>query len=232
VKMEQTSQTRLDRYLSPSPMSDCDNARLKMTAMEIANGNESPLESARLIFKYVRDGIAFNATLDIYLKASQALQRKTIDYCNKINIHVSLLRAIGIPARFHMVRVKKEMLIHIVPGFLYSHLPSPVGHLWCECYLNERWTACEALFDRPFYEGMLKSGRMTKEQIPMIDWDGKSDLVLMKYWLVEDSRTYSHYEEIVNLAGEEGMPPKLFCKTLEWLPAFFSSKRTEKIRRL
>jgi hypothetical protein len=222
----------LDAYLSPSPLSDCDNARLKRAAMEIVKGMDAPAGSARQIFKYVRDEIAFNATLDIYLKASQALQRKTIDYCNKINVHVSLLRAVGIPARYHTVRVKKEMLEHVVPGFLYSRLPSPVGHFWCECYLSGRWIACEALFDKPFYEGMLRSGWITKGHIPTIDWDGKSDLVLMEHWIVEDGRTYSHYEEIVDLAGEEGMPPKLFCKTLEWLPAFFSSRRTEKVRRL
>jgi hypothetical protein len=213
-------------------MTDCDNTRLKKAVAEIVKGLDSPEEAALKIFKFVRDKIPFNATLDIYLKASQAFQRKTIDYCNKINIHVSLLRAIGIPSRFHMVRVKKEVLEHIVPGFLYSHLPSPVGHLWCECNLSGRWTVCEALYDRPFYEGMLKSGWITKEQIPTIDWDGKSDLLLMQHWLVADNRTFSHYEEVVGFAGEEGMPPKFFCKTLEWLPAFFSNKRTEKVRGL
>jgi hypothetical protein len=229
--MEQESAMLLDKYLAPSLMSDCDNAGLKRTAIEIVKGLETSQEAARQVFEYVRDEIAFNATLDIYLKASEALKRKTIDYCNKINVHVSLLRAIGIPARYHTVRVKKEMLKHIVPGFLYNHLPSPVGHFWCECYVNRRWTACEALFDKPFYEGMLASGWMTKEQIPTIDWNGKSDLVLMKYWIVEDSNIYSHYEEIVNLAREEGMPPKMLCKAMEWLPVFFSSRRTETVRK-
>lgn len=230
--MEQKSAMLLNKYLGPSPMSDCDNARLKKTATELVKGIDTPLEASLQVFKYVRDEITFNATLDIYLKASEALQRETIDYCNKINIHVSLLRAIGIPARYHTVRVKKDVLEHIVPGFLYSRLPSPVGHFWCECYVSGRWTACEALYDKPFYEGMLKSGWVTKEQIPTINWDGKSDLVLMKDSIVEDSNIHSHYEEIVNLAREEGMPSKIFCKVMEWLPVYFSSKRTEKIRKL
>jgi hypothetical protein len=49
---------------------------------------------------------------------------------------------------------------------------------------------------------------------------------------VEDGSTYSHYEEIIDLAREEGMPPKVFCKAMEWLPVFFSSRRTERVRRL
>lgn len=229
--MEQASAVPLDEYLTPSPLCDCDNAGLKSTAMELAKDVGAPAEAALRVFKYVRDGIAFNATLDIYLKASEALGRRTVDYCNKVNVHVTLLRAIGIPARYHTARVKKEILKHFVPGFLYSHLPSPVGHFWCECHVKGRWTACEALFDKPFYEGMLKAGWVMKEQMPTIEWDGGSDLVLMKHWIVEDGSTYSRYEELVRLAREEGMPPKAFCKVLEWLPVFFSSRRTEKVRK-
>jgi hypothetical protein len=222
----------LDKYLTSSPLCDFDNAGLKRVAMEIVKDVSALTDAAIRVFMYVRDEIKFNATLDIYLKASEALQRKTIDYCNKINIHVTLLRAIGIPARYHTVQVKKEILEHFVPGFLYSQLPSPVGHFWCECYINGKWTACEALFDKPFYEGMLKSGWVTKKQIPTIDWKVTSDLLLMKDWIVEDGSTYSHYEEIIDLAREEGMPPKVFCKAMEWLPVFFSSRRTERVRRL
>jgi hypothetical protein len=222
----------LDRYLTPSKMSDCDHTRLKRTAQEITTGAENPMQAAQRVFRYVRDEIAFNATLDIFLKASQAIRRSTMDYCNKINIHLSLLRAAGIPARFHTVRVRKEMLEHIVPGFLYNHLPSPVGHFWCECHLNGRWTACEALFDEPFYEGMLRTGFLTKKQIPTIDWDGQSDLTLMKHWIVADGGILSRYEQILDLAESEGMPPRPFCKVLEWLPAFFSSRRTDQLRKL
>ena len=220
----------LDRYLIPSRMSDCDHPSLKRTAQEIVTGAENPTQAAQHVFRYVRDNIAFNATLDIFLKASQAIERSTMDYCNKINIHASLLRAIGIPVRFHMVRVRKEMLEYIVPGFLYRHLPSPVGHFWCECHLTGRWIACEALFDSPFYEGMLRVGFLRKAQIPTIDWDGQNDLVLMKHWIVADREIYSHYEQLLDLASAEGMPPRLFCKMLEWLPAYYSSRRTEAIR--
>ena len=68
-----------------------------------------------------------------------------------------------------MAWTKKEILEHLVPGFIYSRVPSPVGHLWCECYVNGRWTACEALFDERFFKGMLKSGWITEKQIPTLD---------------------------------------------------------------
>lgn len=228
--MEHASAAPLEAYLAPSPLCDCDNAGLKRTATEIVQGVEDPAQAALRLFRYVRDEIAFNATLDIFLKASQALERETVDFCNKVNVHVALLRAAGIPARYHTVRVRKEMLEPFIPGFLYRHLPSPVGHFWCECHLDGRWIACEALFDAPFYTGMLKAGWATKEQVPTIEWDGARDLVLMKHWIVADGSTHVRYEEIVEMALEEGMPPKAFCKVMEWLPVFFSRRHTDAVR--
>ena len=78
------------------------------------------------IFSYVRDSVLFDATLDIRLSPAEVLRRRIVDYCNKINLHVSLLRAVGIGARFHMVKVAREALKPVVPSFMYRFLPSPV----------------------------------------------------------------------------------------------------------
>jgi hypothetical protein len=175
--------------------------------------------------------VKFNASLDIYLRASQATARKTADDCNKINIHVALLRAMGVPARYHSARVEKEVLRRLVPDFLYDHLPTNVGHFWCEGYVTGKWIACEALTDKPFYEGMLKAGWIQRERIPGIDWDGKKDLVLLRHWIGEDGNIFSRYEDLLALARKEGLPPKWICRMLEWLPAYFAGRQTDKIRK-
>jgi transglutaminase-like putative cysteine protease len=221
----------IQEYLMPTELCDCGNAQLKERASEIVMGVDTPREASQRIFRYVRDAIPFNATLDIYQKASQTLQKRVVDYCNKVNVHVALLRAAGLPARCHLVRVEKEVLKAFVPSFLYGRLPSPVGHFWCECYLAGRWVACEALFDRPLYQGMLEAGLIAREQIPALDWDGEGDLILLRSWIVEDLGSYPSYDELVKLAQEEGMPPKVLCKLFDWLPAFFSHRRTEQLRR-
>jgi transglutaminase-like putative cysteine protease len=221
----------MQEYLKATALCDCDNAMLKATASQIVAGAHTPAAVSQRVFRYVRDRIAFNATLDIYLKASQTLGRKVVDYCNKVNLQVALLRAAGIPARCHLVRVQKEVLRPFIPGFLYRRLPSPVGHFWCECYLSGRWVACETLFDRPLYRGMLAAGLVTQEQVPTIDWDGETDLVLFGPWIVKDVGPYPSYDELVELAQDEGMPPKFLCQLFDWLPAFFSRRRTDKIRR-
>jgi hypothetical protein len=221
----------MQAYLKQTELCDCDNRELREKASSIVKGACTPTEISQRVFRFVRDTIPFNATLDIYQKASETLQRTVVDYCNKINVHVALLRAVGIPARCHLARVRKEVLEAFIPRIIYARLPDPVGHFWCECRIAEQWIACEALFDRSLYQGLLAAGLIPREQVPTIEWDGKSDLVLLKPWIVRDVGIYSSYDDLVKLAQEEGMPPKAVCKLLDWLPVFFSSRRTDKIRR-
>jgi hypothetical protein len=221
----------MEEYLKPTELCDCEHVTVKGKASEIVMGADTPKEASQRIFRFVRDTIPFNATLDIWQKASQTLGKKVVDYCNKINVQVALLRAVGVPARCHLVRVEKEVLQPFIPRFLYNRLPSPVGHFWCECSLGEKWVTCETLFDRPLYQGMLAAGLITRAQIPTIDWDGERDLVLFRPWIVEDIGPYPSYDDLVKFAQEEGMPPKILCQLFDWLPAFFSQRRTEKIRR-
>jgi hypothetical protein len=216
--------------LLPSELCDSGNENILKIALRLSRNSQNQADIALRIFSYVRDNIKFNATLDIFLKASEAVKRKTIDYCNKINIHIALLRAIGIPARYHFIRAEKEILRHLVPKFLYAQLPRHIGHFWCECCLEGKWIACEALFDKPFYQGMLKAGWIDHDRIPGIDWDGEHDLVLLRKWIVQDGKIYSRYDDLAGLAQKEGMPPKIFCKLMEWLPAYFSSRQTDAIR--
>ena len=221
----------MQEYLKQTEFCDCDNKELREKASSIVKDACTPIEISQSVFRFVRDTIPFNATLDIWQKASETLQKTVVDYCNKINVHVALLRAVGIPARYHFVRVKTEVLEAFIPSLLYARLPNPVGHFWCECYVSEKWIACEALYDEALYWGLLEEGVISREQIPTIEWDGKSDLVLLKPWIVRDVGIYSSYDDLVKLAQEEGMPPKVVCKLLDWLPVFFSSRRTDKIRR-
>ena len=107
-------------YLAPTELCDCEHARLKAQASEVVGGAVTPGEAAQRIFRFVRDSISFNATLNIYQKASQTLEKTVVDYCNKVNVQVALLRAAGVPARCHLVRVENEVLKPFLPRFLYD----------------------------------------------------------------------------------------------------------------
>lgn len=220
-------------YLRATELCDCEHPAVQEKAEEVIQGTCMPNDAALKVFYSVRDTIPFDATLDIWEKASETLGKDVSDYCNKVNLQVALLRAANIPARCHLARVRKEVLKAFVPRFIYDRLPSPVGHFWCECYLDGKWIACETLFDESLYRGMLRANLVSQEQIPKIDWDGEKDLVLLQPWIVGDDGPYPAFDDILAspMMREAGMPPKLFCKLFDPIPVFLSRRRTDSIRR-
>ena len=221
----------MEKSLESTPLCDSNNDRIRLKAKEITTNCKTQKESAKRIFSFVRDQILFNATLDIFEKASSTLKGGTVDYCNKINLHVALLRAIDIPARLQYVQIDKLVLRLFLPKFLYNRLPNPIGHFWCECYLNNKWIACEAFFDLQLYRGILEMKTITKEMIPTINWDGMNNLIVLKNWIIKEAAIYYSFDEIIeNELKKVGFPPKLFCKLFDWVACWGSQSKTNKIR--
>ena len=226
------SQMSPSTCLSATALCNVGHPAIRSQAEALAQSAETPKATAQAVFRFVRDAILFDATLDIWEQASETLGKQVNDYCNKVNLQVALMRATGIPARCHLVKVKKDVLEPFLPRFIYGQLPSPVGHFWCECHLDGRWIACEALFDEPLYVGMLNASLVTRAHIPTIEWDGESDLILFEPWVVSDEGPYSAFDDILAspLMGEAGMPPKILCKLLDPIVSWLSRRRTDSIR--
>jgi hypothetical protein len=109
-----------------------------------------------------------------------------------------------------------------------------VSHFWPECSLNGKWIACEAFLDRPLYEGMLRKGLITREQVPNIDWDGKEDLIILAPWVTEFLGTLASADEaIASLqTGAEGMPPLWLEKMIAPIFFPFNLRYSDKIRKV
>jgi transglutaminase-like putative cysteine protease len=214
----------MQEYVAATKQCDCDNPWLREKAQEIVDGASSPEEKALRIFYHVRDTIRFSLAYS-RSKASQILKQGYGDCGTKTNAQVALLRAVGIPARYRWVRVESRVLHRLIADFVYKNMPPVASHFWAECHLHGKWVSCELLLDKPLYEGMLKAGLITKEQIPTIDWDGKTDLVLLSPWITEDRGHLPSMEEALQVlqSSDEGMPPLW----MEWLiaPVFYRLNR-------
>lgn len=223
----------MKKYLVTTDMCDHDNPWLMNLAEEIAYGVSTPVEKARRIFRYVRDQVRFSIAYS-RSTASQTLKRGYGDCVSKTNAQVSLLRSMDIPARFRRVKVESVTLHRLVANFIYKQMPPTVSHFWPECFLDDRWISCEAFLDKPLYDGMLKNGLITKEQVPIIEWDGKSDLIILKPWITEQLGSISSAEEAISLlkSSEEGMPPLWIEKIIA--PIFYplNLRYSDKIRQL
>ena len=218
-------------YLQVTEMGDHDDPWLLKLAEEIVDGASTNTERALHIFYHVRDGVRFSLAFS-RSKASETLQRGYGDCVSKTNAQVALLRAVGIPARFRKARVQRVTLHHLIAELLYRQMSPTVSHFWPECSLNGKWIACEAFLDQPLYEGMLRKGLITKDQVPNIDWDGKTDLIVLAPWVVEYLGTLASADEAIAglQAGAEGMPPLWLEKMIAPIFFPFNLRYSDKIR--
>jgi hypothetical protein len=228
-----TQSIEMEEYLAVTKMCDYENPLILKKAEELVAGASTSEDKALKIFNYVRDHIRFSLAYS-RSKASQIMRRGFGECGNKTNVQVALLRAVGIPARYRWVHAKAEVLHHLVVDFVYINMPPVVSHFWSECYLNGKWVSCELLLDKNLYDGMLKMGLITKEQVPTIDWDGKVDLILLKPWITEDHGHLPSIDDAIRVlkTSDEGMPPLWVEKIIA--PVFYpiNLSKSDKIRQL
>ena len=222
-----------DTYLAATKLCNHDHRSVQRWAMRITAGARTPGERALSVFQHVRDHIRFSLAYS-RSRASQTLRRGYGDCGSKTNAQIALLRALGIPARLRWALAWTEVLEGLVTGFVCRNLPPQASHFWCECLLDDRWISCEALLDKPLYYGMLWSGLTTTALIPNIDWDGGSDLVLLTPWIVHDRGHLSVYDVAVEAmaAGDEGMPARLFGRTVAPVSCRLNLRSSNRVRRL
>ncbi len=214
----------MEEYLKPTELCDCDNSEIKKTANKLVQGTESPDEGALKIFYFVRDEIFFGGASH-HMKASEILKRRVGDGCLKTNLQIALMRAVWIPARCHFAYINSRVLKPILPESIYNKFQSIIPHCWCECYVFGKWISCESLFDKILFEQMIKKGVISEKQIHTIDWDGKSDLILFKNWILEDKGIFSSCDDALQMLSKvevnQGLFPKIVNDTL-FEHAFYS----------
>ena len=202
----------MDEYLSATELCDCDNIEVKNRAQELTKDAATPKEAAMSIFNFVRDQILFG--FNRYdAKASETLKGE-IGFCiTKSTLQVALLRAAGIPARYHQVVLSNESLKGLVPDSIYrKKIPKKIGyHSCCECYLDGKWVVCEALFDKALYNAACKKGIMSEEKIPNIDWDGDKDLIVVTPFMLEDKGNFPSLDGLFKKLQDENKLPRIMA---------------------
>jgi hypothetical protein len=198
----------VDQYLITTPMCDYNHPLVQETAHRVVANGQTEQEKAILIFNFVRDTIRFSMAFS-KSKASQILKLGYGECITKTNVQVALLRAVGIPARMRWVMAQTKVLNGLVAPFMLRSMKTAASHFWTECFIQDHWISCEALLDKQLYEGMLRQGLITKDQIPTIDWDGEKDLVVLKPWITSDRGYVVSADDAVEAYQNngEGAPP-------------------------
>lgn len=217
----------MDEYLGRTELCDSNNEEIKKKAQKLAKDAAAPKEAAINIFYFVRDEILY--ALDfVDVKASHTLRTRLGECVNKSNLQIALLRAVGIPARYRRVAIRKELLQGIFSGLVYRSLPEVAGpHPYCEYYLSGKWIACQALFDKALFEGVLQRGFAAASQIPTIDWDGENDLIVDAPWVVKNFGAFDCLDDLwIEIAKTQFVPRILQCIAMS-----FSNRHTNSLRK-
>lgn len=205
--MEPESAENMMQFLTPTPLCDSDNAKVREKAEDLVGDGEDPTAAALKIFYFIRDGIRF-AMYYPDARASATLGHGSGFCMTKTNLQMALLRVAGIPCRCHLVQVPKEMNQSFLPAFFLKRVPDLIVHPWCECYLEGKWVACDSVLDEAAYRGLIKGGHLSEAEMPSIDWDGKTDVIFGKSQVKVDLGTFPSWDEGLRESREHGgVPP-------------------------
>jgi hypothetical protein len=166
----------MEIYLQPTKFFDFNKSNVKQKAKEITRGISTDKEKAKALFYWVRDEIKYNMQLFIpkiinNFKASKVLQKKQGFCVSKSILLSSLARAVGIPARIHLVDLINHLISQKVIDFMGTNIM--FYHGFSEFYLNGKWIKLTPSFD----QGTAIKGKF----LPMVEFDGEHDAVFPPY---------------------------------------------------
>jgi transglutaminase-like putative cysteine protease len=121
-----------------------------------------------------------------------------IGQCNtKSTLLMALLRAVGIPCRFHGFTIDKPLQKGAITGLAYWLAPQRIIHSWVEVSLEGRWIALEGfILDEPYLASLQRRfpqarrfcgyGAATPDlSAPGVEWRGQ-DTYIQKEGIADD----------------------------------------------
>jgi transglutaminase-like putative cysteine protease len=157
----------------------------------------SPYDRIGAVYDFVRNEIAFGYNEGDELPASRVLA-DGIGQCNtKSTLLMALLRAVGIPCRFHGFTIDKPLQKGAITGLAYWLAPNRIIHSWVEVSHEDRWIVLEGfILDAPYLDSLQRRfpqarrfcgyGAATPDlSAPGVEWQGK-DTYIQKEGIADD----------------------------------------------
>ena len=163
-------------YLEPTEFFDFDKKEVYEKAHEITKGITTEKEKAIKLFYWVRDDIkynmmTYNPKIKANFKASVTLRRGDGFCVSKSILLSSFARAVGIPARIHLVDLINHKISQKVIDFMGTNVM--YYHGYSEFYLNNKWIKLTPSFDT---NTAIKGGFL-----PMVEFNGEHDAIFPKF---------------------------------------------------
>ncbi len=179
------SRADADRLLAATPLLDHTSSPVQHLVTERAWHQLNQMDRISAVYDYVRNEIPFGYNADDDLPASRVLA-DGYGQCNtKATLLMALLRAVGVPCRFHAATVDKRLQHGLLRSLAYWLAPDELRHSWVEVAIDGSWKRMEGvILDATYLEGLRSHlGQPEGEYIgyavgtdvierPRVDWVG------------------------------------------------------------
>lgn len=202
-----------NEFLLKTPMLDFDHESIQRLIAQRRWKDLSHYDAIGAIYTFVRDDIKFGYNIDDRLSASLVLQ-DGYGQCNtKGTLLMALLRAVGIPTRFHGFTIFNELQRGAIPNYLFQLAPKRIIHSWVEVYYEGRWLNLEGYIIDRAYLGKVQS-RFSDQcekfsgygiatqclKKPAIDWQGE-DTYIQSDGIADDFGIYAQPDDFYQEYG-------------------------------
>lgn len=224
--------TKLSKnLLKHTPMLDFNHPQIQSLIEQRQWRDLSQYDAIGEIYNYVRDEISFGYNADDRIPASQVF-KDGYGQCNtKGTLLIALLRAVGVPTRFHGFTIYNELQRGAIPNYLFFFAPKRIIHSWVEVYYKERWINLEGyIIDKPYLKQIQSRFAEDNESFsgfgiatkclasPDVDWTGE-DTYIQSDGIADDFGTYEQPDDFYSKHGSNltGIKKVLFRYALRHL---------------
>lgn len=181
-------------YLSPTYFFDFESEEIQAIISEFKDALLSQKEIAIALYTKVRDhwrydpyNLSFNKEK---YRASEIAKRSKGHCVDKSIILIACLRAMGIPARIHLAKVKNHIAVDRLIEKFGSNELTPHGMV--DAFIANKWLKLSPTFNASLCE-ML--------HVAPLDFDGENDAVLQAFnkegtQFMEYLEDYGHFEDV------------------------------------
>ena len=202
-----------DSYLATTRMLDYRHPAIQQQIQQQGWRQLDTRQQIAEVYRFVRDDIRFGYNADDSLSASKVLS-DGYGQCNtKGTLLMALLRALGIPARFHGFTIYNELQKGAIPLWMFAFAPARILHSWVEIYYDGRWLEIEGyIIDQPYLQQVQKAFASECEafsgygiatpclQKPQNDWQG-GNTYIQKEGIADDYGVYNTPDEFYAAMG-------------------------------
>lgn len=181
-------------YLAPTYYFDYETDAIQDLIKAFKSDHLTKKEKARQLYLLIRDRYRYDPydvsfSKDRY-KASLISKRNTGHCLDKSILYIAGLRALGIPARIHLAKVKNHIGVERLMEKLGTNELTPHGMV--NLYLDGKWLKASTAFNKEL---------CTKCNVAPLDFDGEHDSVFQEYsndgsLFMEYLEDYGHFPDV------------------------------------